>query len=137
MSNIGVYQDKVSQLVDTMKPMEQVHAPVVNRFAPGVYIREIFMPAGSVIVGKVHMTEHFNIVLSGSVQLSNEDGTTTRIEAPCTFVSKAGVRKVLYCETDVVWQTIHPTDKTDEEELTTDLVVDTPEEYERRLEWRG
>jgi hypothetical protein len=37
---------------------EVIECPLVHRFTPGMYIREIFMPAGSLITSKIHKTEH-------------------------------------------------------------------------------
>ena len=106
------WMEKVSLLAGKFHEQEQVECPVKSRFAPGVYLREIFMPAGSFVIGKIHKTEHFNIIQSGRVVLIDDEGSRV-LEGPCTFVSKAGVRKVLYIETDCVWSTVHPTDETD------------------------
>jgi hypothetical protein len=75
-------------------------------FARDVYIREIFMPVGEVIIGAEHTTEHFNTVLKGRASVIME-GEVHEIVAPCTFVSRPGVRKVLKIHEDCVWQTIH------------------------------
>lgn len=86
--------------------------PLTHRFSNGVYSREIFMPKGQIIVGHVHNTRHLNIVLSGKARVW--DGKSVRvITAPFTFESEAGVRKVLYIEEDMLWQTIHVTEETD------------------------
>ena len=81
--------------------MAQVECSLKHHFAPGVYVREIFMPAGSVIIGKIHRTEHFNIIQQGAVSLFG-DGTCEYLRAPHTFVSKPGVQKVLYIHEDCV-----------------------------------
>src|SRR5690242_10473496 len=43
----------------------QLPAPVTHHFAPGVYMREIFMPAGAFVIGHEHRTEHLNVILTG------------------------------------------------------------------------
>lgn len=100
--------------------------PVKHRFAPGCYIREIFMPKGSRIIGKIHATEHFNIILSGKVTVITAEGSEY-IEAPHTFVSKAGVQKVVFMHEDCVWQTVHITDETNIDEIEKEVIV---EKYE-------
>ncbi len=90
-----------------------IECPVTHYFAPGIYMRELFMPAGSIIIGKIHRTEHLNIVEKGRLHLLNEDGTVEEIIAPKTFVSKAGVQKAARVYEDTVWKTVHPTDETD------------------------
>lgn len=103
---------------------DAIHAkdlPLEHRFAPGVYMREIFMPAGAVILGHEHKTEHFNIVLSGRARVMM-GGETQEIVGPCTFVSKPGVRKLLYILEDMRWQTIHPSKQTDVTKLEKKIV---------------
>ena len=84
----------------------EVEMPVIHRFAPGIYIREIFMPANSVVIGNLHHTEHFNLVLTGACHVLI-NGETHDLHAGDTMVSKAGARKMLLIHEDCRWQTIH------------------------------
>lgn len=88
--------------------LPQVEMPLEHLFAPGVYYREIFMPAGTFVIGHEHKTEHFNIVLTGRASVLM-DGKVHEIVAPCVLKSGAGVRKMLYIHEDMRWATIHPT----------------------------
>jgi len=99
----------------------QVEIPLMHRFAPGVYMRQVFMPAGTVVLGHCHKTEHFNMVLTGRATVMI-DGQIEDIVAPAVFKSGAGVRKALYIHEDMVWITIHPTNETDLEKLKDELV---------------
>lgn len=109
-----------------------VPMPVQNHFAPHVYVREIFMPAGTLVVGKMHRTEHFNIITTGVVRLLNDDGSTSEVIAGDIFTSKPGVKKVLYIVEDTKWVTVHPTESTDMQVLEKELIV--PEEDIRDAE---
>ena len=120
------WKDKVQFIAYEFAKYPQVEMPLKHHFAPGVYMREIFMPAGSIVIGKIHRTEHFNIIQKGKVTLYDEHGSTT-LEAPVTFVSKAGVQKLLYIHEDCVWSTVHVTDSTDVPTLERDLVEVMPE----------
>jgi quercetin dioxygenase-like cupin family protein len=112
----------IPKLENSMLSMEQVDCSLVHRFAPGVYLREIFMPAGSFVLGHEHNTEHLNIVIRGRARVLI-DGVIQEIVAGDTFVSGAGVRKTLYILEDTVWQTVHPTDETNVEKLETLLIT--------------
>lgn len=101
--------------------LPQVECPVVHRFAPGVYLREIHMPAGTMVIGHKHKTEHLNIILQGRCRVII-DGAVVEIEAPHTFISQAGAQKVLNVLEDTIWQTVHPTDETDVQTLESMLV---------------
>jgi len=102
---------------------------VTNRFAPGCYIREVFMPKGSRVIGKIHTTEHFNILIKGKITVLTADGSEY-MEAPCTFVSKAGVQKVGFIHEDCIWQTIHVTNSTDVDEIEKEMIVSCYDELE-------
>jgi len=127
--------DTVETLESSMLGLEQIDCPVTHHFAPGVYMREIFMPADSVIVGHAHTTEHFNIVSKGSAYVI-VDGESQFIEAPATFASLAGVRKTLHILEDMTWTTVHPTDETDLDILESELIVksETWLEHNKELE---
>lgn len=98
--------------------------PVKHRFAKGLYCREILIPKGVKIIGKIHATEHFNTIVQGECLVI----TTTeekRIKAPYTWVTKAGEQKAVLALNDVLWQTYHVTDKTDVDEIEKDVIVDS------------
>lgn len=106
-----------------------VPMPVQNHFGPHVYLREIFMPAGTLVVGKMHKTEHFNIITQGRVRLIQEDDSITEVSAGDVFISKPGVKKVLYIVEDTRWVTVHPTETKDTQALEDELII--PEEHIR------
>lgn len=85
----------------------QIEAPLSHHFAPGIYMREICMPAGVYVIGHEHLTEHGNVVLSGKALVSM-DGVISTIEAPHVFISRAGLRKVLIILEEMRFMTIHP-----------------------------
>ncbi len=114
--------EQIEQVEAKFLNLPQVDCPLTHRFAPGIYIREILMPAGAFIIGHEHKTKHFNIVLSGRA-LVMINGRPMTVDAPHTFVSEPGVRKVLYILEDMRWQTVHPTDETDLEKLSELLIV--------------
>jgi len=100
-----------------------VPMPVQHHFAPHVYMREIFMPAGTFVIGKMHKTEHFNIITQGIVRLINPDDSISEVQAGDVFLSKAGVKKVLYIVEDTRWVTVHPTDTQDTKALEEELII--------------
>jgi hypothetical protein len=97
--------------------------PVVHHFAPGVYMRELTMPAGLVVLGKIHKTEHLNLITQGRVSFTAGDGTVHHVEAPYTFVSKPGIQKMLYVHEATTWLTVHPTMETDLTKLEAELIA--------------
>ena len=82
------------------------------------------MPAGSIIVGKPHKTEHLCIMLQGRMKLLMKDGEVRELVAPMTFVGKPG-RKIAYIIETVVFQNVFATDETDIEKLE-NMFVENP-----------
>lgn len=121
------HAEQIAYIAEELSKFPQTDAPVTHRFAPGVYLREIFMPAHTVVIGRIHKTEHFNQLVSGACMIVHDDGRREELRAPMTFVSKAGVQKVLYILEDMVWQTVHPTDETDLVRLESMLVEPIPQ----------
>lgn len=84
-----------------------------HHFALGTYAREIRIPAGSLVTGKIHKTRHINIISAGIISVWSEVEGVRHIVAPYTFVAEPGTRRVGYAHEDTVWTTIHATDETD------------------------
>jgi len=124
--NRDAIQSMALMLKDKIKTgeLQSQDCPVTHRFTKGCYLREILMPAGTKIIGKIHATEHFNILLTGKVTVVTAEGSEY-IEAPYTFVSKAGVQKVVFIHEDCLWQTVHVTDKTDLDEIEKEVIVES------------
>jgi len=107
---------------------------VVNHFSDGIYCRELHMPAGTKIVGKIHKTKHLNTLAKGECLVITTE-REKHIEAPCTFESVEGEQKAILAITDVVWQTYHVTDKTDLNEIERDVIVDNFEQLDNKAEY--
>lgn len=88
---------------------EEAVVEVKHVFAPGVYVRQVVMPAGSAIVGKIHATEHVVIVSAGRVISVTESDGQHEIIGPCIFTVPAGTKRALYVLEDCTWATVHPT----------------------------
>ena len=84
-----------------------IDCPLVHRFTPGMYIREIFMPAGSLITSKIHKTEHPFTISKGKVAVSIDGKDWEEFEAPYTGITKPGTRRILYILEDCIWTTYH------------------------------
>jgi hypothetical protein len=123
--NRQVIMNAADDMIEKIKTGELIaqDCPVTHRFTPGCYLREILMVAGTKIIGKIHATEHFNILLTGSVTVITAEGVE-HIKAPYTFISKAGVQKVVVIHEDCIWQTVHVTNETDLEKIEKEVIVE-------------
>ncbi len=88
--------------------------PSTHRFTPGLYTREIFMPAGTIATTKIHKTEHPFVISQGEVSVYIEGSDKVeRFTAPHTGITKPGTRRLLFVHKDTTWTTFHPTNETD------------------------
>ena len=117
----GVATNRINTLVQEMLKHPQVECPVSHHFGPNIYIREVVMPAGTVVVGKPHKTEHMCNMISGRMIVVSEDGEQKEVAAPAVFMAKKG-RKTAYIIETVRFQNIFSTDETDIEKLENMLV---------------
>jgi hypothetical protein len=113
---------QIEELEKQLLPLQQVEVPLEHMFAPGVYARQVEMPADTFIIGHQHNTEHFNIILTGRASVMM-DGVVHEVKAPAILKSGIGVRKILYIHETMRWITIHPTHETDVQRLEDMLVV--------------
>lgn len=102
-------REAIQRLEDELRKYDQLDLPLKHTFAPGSYAREIFLPAGCLVVGKIHKHAHFNIVTRGLVSVVTEFGLKEidAREAPVTFVSQPGSKRALYVYEDCIWITVH------------------------------
>lgn len=92
---------QVSMIEYACKQPEPIHL-----FAPGLYLRELTVPAGMLIVGKTHRFAHFLLVMSGHALIVSEFGRD-ELTAGHISVSEPGVKRVVLAFKDTRFITIH------------------------------
>jgi hypothetical protein len=93
----------------------QVECPVTHHFGGGIYLREMFAPAGTLVLGHEHVGDHMCILLKGKMRILTPDGDAVKeIAAPLIFTASAG-RKLAIALEDTVFINVFPTEETDPE----------------------
>lgn len=110
-------------------PIRQIEIPTRHLFSLGLYAREITVPADALITGVIHKTPQINILSKGIIRVSIDEDVR-EISAPHTVVSPAGVKRIAYCVTEVVWTTIIHTHLTDVAEIEKQFFAYSEEEYQ-------
>lgn len=112
-------RQKVANLEASMMGLPQVDCPVRHFFAPGLYAREMSIPAGTVVTGAVHRTENLIVVSKGRLRIVTEDGTR-EVVAGDTLVCKAGMKNAVVALEDSRWTNFlaNPDNETDTDKLT-------------------
>jgi len=103
---------------DTLPDCKLTHhyAPIDEKYGCGTYARQMFIPKGTLIIGKIHRHQHLNFIMQGKVAVSTEFGPKY-FEAPCIFVSEVGLKRAVIAEEDTIWVTVHLTKHLGEENL--------------------
>jgi hypothetical protein len=121
-------RDKLERLEAAIGAMPQLDIPVRHFFGPGVYAREVTIPAGTACTGKIHKYAHLNIISKGDISVLTEQGVR-RIRAPFTMLSPAGTKRAGFAHEETVWTTIHPTDETDLEKIEAHFIAKDRDEF--------
>lgn len=109
--------------------------PLTHEFPPGLYVRTIRIPAGTVMTGKLHRHAHPNLLHKGIVEVVTESGGVELLEGPRFMISKELTKRALIARTNVIWTTIHanPTDTQDLARLEDEIIISDLTEYKEEL----
>ena len=108
--------------------------PLKHTFADGIYVRQMSMDAGTMVVGAIHKHLHVWFLLSGHIAVATEDVVEEYI-APCYVVATPGTKRVIYANEDSIFVNIHknPSNTENIQELEGELVSRNYEEYEKYI----
>lgn len=110
------------ELQNDLLKMPQVEMDLIHHFSKGLYARELHIPAGTLLVGKIHKHQSLNILSAGEISLFTEDGPK-RVKAPYTVVSAPGIKRVGFAHEDCVWITVHATEERDLDKIEDEVIA--------------
>lgn len=102
---------------------DKTEMPAQNTLIEGVYTRTLFIPKGTILVGKVHLKECVNIVAKGDITVLTETGMG-RIKAGHVATSAPGIQKLGYAHEDTVFINVFRTDETDIEKIEAEIATE-------------
>jgi hypothetical protein len=108
--------------------------PIQHFFMDGVYVREMTMFKGCVVIGAIHKTLHMCFLLKGHLTVADENSVKDYV-APCKIIATPGIKRILYAHEDSVWYNTHknPSNTENVAQLEKDLVSLNYEEYEEYI----
>lgn len=119
---LGLMQQKVEALQSELAKLPQYQPETKHYFHGGMYCREVFRHAGVLVVGAVHKKEHFYLIVSGTVAITDGEGNVQEVTGPHLFQSKPGTKRAVYAITDALCMTFHAIDATTVEAAEAELV---------------
>jgi hypothetical protein len=120
-------RQKVETLQQELLKLPQYEPETKHYFHGGMYCREVFRHAGVLVVGAVHKKEHFYMIVSGTVAITNSDGDVQEVTGPYLFQSKPGTKRAVYAITDTLCMTFHVTNAISVEDAEKELVDVEPD----------
>ena len=126
-------REKVTAIENEILKLPQAEMKLVNYFSDGVYARELHIPAGAILTGKIHKYTQLNMLTKGCIRVLLEEGIK-EINAPFTVVSPPGTKRIAFAVTDCIWTTILATNETDPNVIEDQFTASSEQEYQAFLE---
>jgi hypothetical protein len=137
--DISIFKDQIREAVRlgnverNLSEIEQVDIPLQHHFAGGIYVREILIPANTIVLGKRHRLASCNFLVSGELSLYMGEGIPSkRVRGPMIFESAPGTRKLVYSHSDVVFMNFHPTEEVDLEIIEREFIIPDHEYIDKK-----
>jgi len=143
------FRSKVNKLEDTLRSLTDIDGiiagtsdnpiltdskeiPIEHFFMDGVYVRQMTMYKGTVVVGAIHKHLHMCFLLKGHLSVASREGVKEYI-APFFIIAEPGEQRILYALEDSLWFNTHknPSNTSDVKQLEKEIVATSYEEYEQ------
>ena len=117
-------RDEVIDVVENIIANQpQIECPVTHRFTPNMYIREVFVPAGTILTSEIHKKEHPHVLSLGKITMWDGEGGEITVSAPYCGITKENARRVVLVHEDCIFTTFHVTEATNVEDAENDIFV--------------
>ena len=145
------FRSKTAKLEETLKSLTDIEGivagtednpivtdskeiPIEHFFMDGVYVRQMTMYKGTVVVGAIHKHLHMCFLLKGHLSVASRQGVKEYI-APCFIIAEPGEQRVLYALEDSLWFNTHknPSNTSDVKQLEKEIVATSYKEYEQYI----
>lgn len=93
-----------------------------HSFPDGMYVRQVTMPAGSIVTSRIHKFENPFFILSGRVIVLSEHEGAVTYKTGDSGITKPGTRRFLLNLEDTTWSTVHTNPGNSRD---TDMITDT------------
>ena len=111
-----------------------VWGEIKHNFAPGIYLRQMVLNKGAMVISAIHKRDHVWFLLDGFITIVDKNGEE-HYEAPYIGFSKAGTQRVIRANEFSIFQNVfqNPTDKKDLDYVEKYNYALTQEEYEEYI----
>ncbi len=121
-------REKVNILEAEMRKQPQVEIKIKHHFSYGIYGREMFVPKGVILTGKIHKTEQMSIILQGDLSVLIDD-KIVKVKTGDMWVAPAGTKRIMHANEDTRYVVIHGTHERDLEKIEERFIAQNEQEY--------
>lgn len=121
-------REKVNFAEKLMKQLPQRELKVEHHFSFGVYARILYIPADTILVGKLHKYPQINLIRQGELSVLVGD-KIKRLKAPFVIASPAGTKRIAQVHKDTIWVTIHSTHLKDIDQIENYFIAQDDKDY--------
>lgn len=123
-------RDSIQSLEDELKAMPQVEIPVVHWYSGGIYAREITIPAGVLLTGRIYKDDHFDVMVYGDVTVTTDDGRK-RLTGFNLSKGNQGKKRAGYTHKETRWITFCSSEEMPDNDYLDHLTVEHFHELEK------
>jgi len=125
------FDDRLDRWEAFVADKPQQECPLKHTYPVGMYVREIFAPAGSIITSRIHKFDHPFFLMKGKLTVISETEGLATYTAPTYGITLPQTRRAILIHEDTVWITVHPNpeNKKDHEEIKNDLTYMRDNKY--------
>lgn len=102
--------------------VDVVDGGLEHQFINGLYVRMVRLPAGMTFTTKIHKKKHPFFLMSGRCRVVTAEGFEI-LEGPMMGVTEPGTKRLMHIEEEVVWYTVHRTDKTNPQDVEEEVIA--------------
>ena len=117
-------RDKIQSLESVLSKLPQVDIPVVHRYSGGIYAREITIPAGVMLTGRIYKEDHFDVMVYGDVTVTTDEGRK-RLTGFNISKGNTGKKRAGYTHAETRWITFCASDEMDDDDYLDHLTADS------------
>lgn len=129
--DIAERRNKIESLELAMLQHDQVEIPVEHMFHGDIYARKIMIPKGTLLTGRIHKFDHFDIMISGDISVSTDTGEIKRLTGFNLMKGDKGKKRAGYAHEDTHWVTFHSAEERNPEDMYDFLTCGSFEEFEQ------
>lgn len=118
---------RIDVLKAKIRALPQYEPVTRHYFHAGMYCREVYRDAGVCVIGAVHKKEHFYVIASGTVLITDGEEEAIEVTGPYIIKSKPGTQRAVTSLTPTTCMTFHVTNAKTVEEAERELVEDDPQ----------